>query len=208
MAYPKRPIQCYCEGEKLGEKTAGEWAEVIGSKKHLIGNAKNRGSGVRGADGRSYRFYDLGVTPPPPQPAVSVAGMDAICKAEQKSYGKLQTEIMAGRIVTPEDVEEAKKTLKHEKEDSMEVAEMAQATTVADTAIATVKLEPPKLKAMISLQEFAEMADDITLVVYCEDEWFLTAPCESSVFQRIDFSVDSFTVTTIDDTPCLKVWVK
>ncbi len=217
MGFPVRrgfDIQCYCDGEKLGEKTTQEWADEIGAKKQTVAAAKCKGNGVRGADGRTYHFYALGVIPPLPKPAVSVVGMDTICKAEHKTYGELQTEVIKGRVITPEDVENAKQSLRavetpyiEERTEGMEIIEDAGKT-------AEIAAEAPaRTFEHLTLTGFAKMADETTICVEHitadETSWLLTAPSDSPVFDALaGWHVDSFRADFIDGAPVIKVVVR
>lgn len=212
MARPKsqKLVTAYCEGQTLGTRTLPEWCSSLGI---IYGNAwaawKN-GRKTLGLDGKWYTFQDAGE---PPRPNITIKDMDTICKAEGKHYGALQTELLNGRVITPDDAEEAKRKITPP--ETVEAPESEERTE--DMEVITAELRTPEnVREVVTverqgmkLSDFAKMADETTIVVQDEESWLLTAPSESPVFDRLgDWMVDSFRADTVDGAVCLKVWVR
>lgn len=112
-------LQCFQDGEKLGEKTAQEWADQLGLNVQTIRHGKCAGHNVRGSDGKRYKFCagpkEVKPKNPPQKKTITLSDIDAICKAEGKRYGTVQTEITNGRVITQKDVAKAKKKIGRQK---------------------------------------------------------------------------------------------
>lgn len=208
------PVECYRDGKKLGEKTPKEWAEELGIRPQSVYDSKLKGTSALG----KYRFYDIGKGPggpvdanagadpeetKPAKPA-TLADLDAICKAEKKSYGVLQAEIYAGRVITPEEVEAARnpahKALEGAESDDKE--EDIRMCTEENKAPIEAERQP------LRLSDFARMADETTIIVYdSEKNWVMTAPNTSPAFGLANWEVTSFRAGLMEGNAILKVVV-
>ena len=184
------PFRCYRGDEDLGVDMPAKWAAKLGIDVTNIYGSKNGGYATKGPDGKKYKF----VAATDPELPVSLEGVNAVAKAEGKTYADLQKEeTMAARVIKRVEVLEA---ANKKKEQVMEMQHKEE--------------EPVVLPADpgIRLRDFARMADETTLLIWKDEQWVMTAPSESPVFEATDWVIDSFRAEYMDGAACLKVWVR
>lgn len=209
MASRAKQLVCFCNGRRMGEKTPREWAEELGINQQSVYDSKLKGTSAKG----KYRFYEVGTgpdraagaDPEEAKPAkTTLADLDAICKAEHKSYGTIQAEIYAGRVITPKEVEAARNPAHKALEDAQSDDKEEDIRMSTEEVKAPVEAE----KQPMRLSEFAKMADETTIIVYNSDEsWIMTAPNASQAFALANWEVISFRAGLMEGNAILKVVV-
>lgn len=182
---PKK-VECYRDGEKLGEKTPREWAEELGITKQNVYDSKLQGRLTAG----KYRFYDIGKGPNVPK-TQTLAEKEAEARAQGKTYGQLQAEETLAQLRKPAEDTQSDETEEDEEMNTEYTKRPVEANTEA-----------------VRLREFARMADETTITVFSLDErWLLTAESDSPVFDKLNWEVGSFRADIVDGNPVLRVVV-
>ena len=192
--FPKRKgalVQCYKDGELIGEKTAPEWSAELGIPKQSIYDSTFKGSVARG----HYQFCKVKTEAETSKPA-TLSEKEAEARAQGKSYGQLQAEETLAMLKTVA-CEGAEVPNGDETEEDMEITE----ETVKPAEIAQ------ETKKDILLSDFAKLADETTIIVYKGEQWILTAPSDSPIFEPLKWFIDSFRAEYMDGAPCMKVTV-
>lgn len=192
--FPKRKgslVQCFKDGELVGVKTPREWAEELGIRTQSVYDSTFKGSLVRG----QYMFYKVKEEPDEPKP-VTLSEKNAEAKAQGKSYAELQMEETLAMLKTAA-CDSVEVPNGDETEEDMEITE----ETVKPAEIAQ------ETKKDILLSDFAKLADETTIIVYQGEQWILTAPSDSPIFEPLKWFIDSFRAGMMDGTPIMKVTV-